>query len=72
MINKIKSRISLFKDMGFQSGFRLNMVFLLKDISGIKVADHWLQEWNLWSEYGVYKDKDARYDYIKQRNKKIG
>lgn len=64
MIDKLK----FYKWVATNVGYRMLMFYILYDLTGsLNIADHWLQEWNLWSRYGVYKHEKVRRNYIKNR-----
>ena len=66
----IINKLTFYKWVATSVGYRMLMFYILYDLTGsISIADHWLQEWNLWSEHGNYKYKKFRYNYIDAKSK---
>lgn len=66
------NNLTFYKWVLTNVGYRMFIFYILYDLTGsINIADHWLQEWNLWSRHGVYKHEEVRCDYIKSRSKRF-
>lgn len=66
------NKLTFYKWVLTNVGYRMLVFYILYDLTGsINIADHWLQEWNLWSQYGNYKYKSVRRKYIESRSKRF-
>ncbi len=64
------SAYRFFKNLKFKSAYRIVIFLYLSKWSGSKMADHWLQRWNIQSNYGLYEDNmEAVQGYVEWQSK---